>query len=98
MVAVSFFEPSGPRIFCLFFILPLSPLPMENLSYKSISTPRGEFILEQPSTSSSSCELCPGYIAMVRNRPFPGAINNDPHDHLEEFEQLCSYLVILGMT
>jgi hypothetical protein len=67
-------------------------------SCQSLSTPRGEFVLEQPSTYPSSGELHPGFIAMVRNRPFSGAISNDAHDHLEEYEELCSCLVILGMT
>ena len=35
---------------------------------------------------------------MVRNRPFSGAISDDPNVHLEEFEDLCSCLVIPGMT
>ena len=35
---------------------------------------------------------------MVRKRPFSGAINDDPLDHLQEFEKLCSILVIPGMT
>jgi hypothetical protein len=35
---------------------------------------------------------------MGRNRPFSGPISDDPHDHLKEFEELCSFLVIPGMT
>ena len=35
---------------------------------------------------------------MVRKRLFSGAINDDPLDHLREFEKLCSNLVIPGMT
>ena len=80
------------------FLLPLPPLPFEMPSYQSLSTPRGEFILEQPSTSSSCCELSPSFIAMVQNRPFSGVISNDPHVHVEEFEGLCSGLLVLGMT
>ena len=57
----------------------------------------GEFSEPLPS-SSSSYELDPGFIAMVRKRPFSGAINDDPLDHLREFEKLCSSLVIPGMT
>jgi hypothetical protein len=70
---------------------------MEQSSFQQLSTPRGEFY-EPPSSLSSSYELRPGFIAMVRNRPFSGAINEDPYDHLREFEELCSCLVILGMT
>ena len=35
---------------------------------------------------------------MVRKRPFSGEIHEDPYEHLQEFEELCSGLVILGMT
>ena len=35
---------------------------------------------------------------MVRKRLFSEAINDEPLDHLQEFEELCSSLVIPGMT
>ena len=35
---------------------------------------------------------------MVRNRHFSRAINEDPLDHLQEFEELCSSSVVLGVT
>ena len=35
---------------------------------------------------------------MVRRRPFSGEIREYPYEHLQEFEELCSGLVILGMT
>ena len=35
---------------------------------------------------------------MVRKRPFSGEISEDPYDHLQEFEELCSSLVIPSMT
>ena len=35
---------------------------------------------------------------MVRKRPFSGEIHEDPYEHLQEFEELCSGLVSLGMT
>ena len=43
--------------------------------------PKGEFS-EPSSPSSSSYELDPGFIAMVRKRPFSGEIYEDPYDHL----------------
>jgi hypothetical protein len=70
---------------------------MEQLSIQQLSTPKNEFY-EPPSSSSSSYELRPSFIAMAQNRPFSGGINEDPYDHLEEFEELCSGLVIPGMT
>ena len=57
----------------------------------------GEFFEPSPS-SSSNHELDPGFKAMVRKRPFSGAISEDPCDHLKVFEELCLGLVILGMT
>ena len=55
--------------FSFSFLLPQLPLPMEQLSFPQLSTPRGEF--SEPSTSSrpfmiSGYELHPRIIAMVR--------------------------------
>jgi hypothetical protein len=36
-------------------------------------------------------------MGMVQDRSFFGAINEDPYFHLEEFEELCSRLVLPGM-
>ena len=83
--------------FSFSFLLSLPPLPLEQLSISQLSTLMGEFSEPLPS-SSSSYELDPGFIAMVRKRPFSGAINVDPLDHLREFEKLCSSLVIPDMT
>ena len=57
----------------------------------------GEFLEPSPS-SSFNHELDPSFIAMVRKRPCSGEIHEDPYEHLQEFEELCSGLVILGMT
>ena len=35
---------------------------------------------------------------MVWKRPFSGEIHEDPYEHLQEFEELCSSLVIPSMT
>ena len=83
--------------FSFSFLLPQPPLPMEQLSFPQLSTPMGEFSEPLPS-SSSNHELDLGFIAMVRKRPFSGAINDDPLNHLREFEKLCLSLVIPGMT
>src|SRR6185312_4780939 len=56
-----------------------------------------EFFEPSPS-SSSNHELDPGFIAMVQKQPLSGEIHKDPYEHLLEFEELCSGLVILGMT
>ena len=52
------------RIFFIFFPSTFPPLPMEQLSFPQLSTPRSEF--SEPSPSSSSYELDPVFIAMVR--------------------------------
>ena len=70
---------------------------MEQPFFPQLSTLRGEFS-EPLSSSSSNHELDPGFIAMVRKRPFSGEIHEDPYEHLQEFEELCSSLVILRMT
>ena len=43
-------------------------------------------------------ELDPDIIAMVREWTFSGLGIEDPYHHLLEFEELCSYLVIPGMS
>ena len=83
--------------FSFSFLLPQPPLPMEQLSFPQLSTPRGEFSEPSP-PSYSSYELGPVFIAMVRKRLFSGEIHEDPYEHLQEFEELCSGLEILGMT
>ena len=35
---------------------------------------------------------------MVRAEPFSGRDNENPCNHLHEFEEMCSYLSISGMT
>jgi hypothetical protein len=66
-----------------------------------LSTIQCEFLEPQPSskhTTASSFELDPGYIALVPEQPFSIAESEAPHDHLREFEELCSCLVIRGIT
>ena len=43
-------------------------------------------------------QLRPGLIAMVRDQSFGGLESECPYSHLREFEQLCNYLVISGMS
>ena len=65
----------------------------------TLSASKGEF-LEPPSKQkiSSSYELCPGLIAMVRAQTFLGHYNGNPCHHIHEFEEMCSCLSISGMT
>ena len=81
----------------LFFSAIFTPAIVEQSSIHDLSAPKGEFS-EPSSTSSPSYELDPSFIAMVWKRPFSGEINEDPYEHLQEFKELCSGLIILGMT
>ena len=74
---------------------------MEHISIQNLSAPKGEFV-EPPQSSkpitASSFELCPGFIAMVREQSFSSFDDENPYHHLREFEQLCSCLSIAGMA
>jgi hypothetical protein len=59
---------------------------MERPSFHDLSTSTYEF--NDPSTSSSNHELNPDLIAMDRSHTFSGAINEEPYDHLQEFEDV----------
>ena len=74
-----------------------TPTTTEHPSIHNLSTPKGEFS-KPPSPTSSGYELDPGFIEMIRKQPFSGKISEDPYDHLQEFKELCSGLVVLGMT
>ena len=62
---------------------------MDSISINQFSTPKGEF-LEPPQSSkpitASSFELRPGFIAMVREQSFSGFDDENPYEHLREFE------------
>ena len=66
-------------------------------SYPSAS--KGEFPERPPKPKCSfGYELHHGLIAMVRAQPFLGLDNENPCQHLHEFEEMCSCLSISGMT
>jgi hypothetical protein len=71
------------------------PLPLERPSFHDLSTPSSEFT--DPSTSTPIYGSNPDVIAMVQNHTFSRAINEEPYDHLQEYEDLCSSLVLQGM-
>jgi hypothetical protein len=65
------------------------------------SAPKGDHLEPPPSSHSietSSYELRPGFIAMVREQSFSKDKDESPYSHLCEFEQLCSCLVITRMS
>ena len=74
---------------------------MSHPSTNQLSTSEDEF--SEPSTSprsftTSGYELHPRVIAMVRARTFFGLKIEDPDLHLQVFEELCSCLIIPGMS
>ena len=72
---------------------------MKPIPNPTLSASKGEFP-KPPSKLklSSDYELHPGLIAMVRAQPFSGHENENPCNHLLEFEKMCSCLSISGMT
>jgi hypothetical protein len=70
-------------------------------TFFEISAPKGNHLEPPPSSHSvttSSYELCLSFIAMVQEQSFSGDKGESPYSHLLEFEQLCSCLVIVGMS
>ena len=74
---------------------------MEHMTIQNLSAPKDEFV-EPPQSSkpitASGFELRPGFIAMVREQSFSGFDDENPYQHLREFDQLCSCLSIVGMA
>jgi len=71
------------------------------LTLHQLLAPTGDCLEPPPSShpiSTTGYELRPGFIAMVREQSFSGTKAESPYAHLREFEQLCSCLVIAGMT
>jgi hypothetical protein len=72
---------------------------MKTTHIQNPSASKGEFSKPPPKPKlSSSYELRPGLIAMVQAQPFFRLENEIPCNHLLEFEEMCSYLSISGMT
>ena len=72
---------------------------MKSTPIKYRSTSKGEFAEPPPKPNhSSGSGLHPSFIALVRVQPFSGLENENPCNHLLDFEEMCSCLSILGMT
>jgi len=74
----------------------MNPTPIHNLFAS-----KGEFLEPPPSSkpiTASSYELCPGFIALVREQTFLGFDYENAYHHLREFEQFCACLTISGMS
>ena len=71
------------------------------IPFQNPSASKGEF--QEPPLSpkpncSSAYELHPWLIATVQALPFSGHENENPCQHLLDFEEICSCLYISGMT
>lgn len=70
-------------------------------SIQNIFAPKDEFFEPSPSSEpilAFGYELRLAFIAMIWEWPFSEQDLESPYDHLQKFEQLCSCLLILGMT
>jgi hypothetical protein len=70
-------------------------------SIQKLFAQKGEFYEPLPFSKhvlSSGCQLHPAFVAMVREQLFLGMDHGNPDLHLREFEQLCSCLLIPGVT
>ena len=97
---------SGPISSSFYFLILLSsfsltfPIGHQN-SIQNLFAPEVEFYEPLPSWKpilSSSYELRYAFVAMVWEQLFSGLDHENPHHHPRESEQLCSCLLILGMT
>ena len=74
---------------------------MSSSSIHQLSTSEDEFSEPSPSLrhfTTSGYELHPRIIAIVQAQTFFGLETEDPDIHLQVFEELCSCLVILGIS
>ena len=82
--------------FSFSLILPLPPLPMEQLSFSQLSTLRGQFSEPPPSTRiilTSGFEFLPDLITLVRKHCFSGLKSENPYHLLSDLERLCLLFV-----
>jgi hypothetical protein len=57
----------------------------------------------EPSTSShpieaEGYEICPDFISLVREFNFAGGLDENPHKHLQDFDEICATLMISWMN
>jgi hypothetical protein len=57
----------------------------------------------EPATSlhpirAEGYEICPDFISLVREFNFAGGLDENPHKHLQDFEEICATLMISGMN
>jgi hypothetical protein len=67
----------------------------------SFSAPEGKYL--EPATSShrieaEGYEIHLDFISLVRELNFAGGLDENPYKHLQDFEDICSTLMISGMN
>ncbi len=67
----------------------------------SFSAPKGKYL--EPTTSLhpievEGYEIHPDFISLVRELNFPGGLDENPYQHLQDFEEICATLMISGMN
>jgi hypothetical protein len=67
----------------------------------SFSALEGKYV--EPATSlhpieAEGYEICPDFISFVRELNFAGGLDENPYKHLQDFEEICATLMILGMN
>jgi hypothetical protein len=67
----------------------------------SFSAPEGKYL--EPTTSShlieaQGYEIHPDLISLVRELNFAGGLDENPYKHLQDFEEICTTLMISGMN
>jgi hypothetical protein len=67
----------------------------------SFSAPKGKYL--EPATSSHPIEaerydIRPDFISMVRELNFAGGLDENLYKNMQDFEEICATLMILGMN
>jgi hypothetical protein len=67
----------------------------------SFSAPKGKYL--QLATSlhpieAEVYEIHPDFISLVRELNFAGGLDENPYEHLQDFEEICATLIISGMN
>jgi hypothetical protein len=64
------------------------------------SAPKGKYL--EPASSShpieEGYEIHPDFISLVRELNSAGGLDGNPYKHLQDFEDICSTLMISGMN
>ena len=76
-------------------------MDLESTTIYQYGAPTGTSLQPQESSKpilTPGYELCPWLINMVQDQPFSNEVDENPYSHLNEFEQTCACLHIVGMS